>query len=165
MNDNKLVIGIIAVTILILGGGIWIAQKSSSTTEIVKSSDSKASVDETDHDWGTIQLKGGDVKKIFTIRNVGTEPLQLHGVKTSCMCTTARITIGDHTSPSFGMHQKSSWAGSVPSGDAAEVEVVFAPDFHGPSGVGAITREITVSTNDSNNPEITLNVAATVVKE
>lgn len=165
MNNNKIIFGIIAATILILGGGVFLAQKVTSTPEVVSNSNAQAQVEQTSHDWGTIPLKGGDVKQTFIITNIGTEPLQLHGVQTSCMCTTAKVTVNDQTSPSFGMHQKSNWIGEVPAGGTADVEVVFIPDYHGPSGVGAITRQVTVATSDPDYPEIEFLLSANVVKQ
>jgi hypothetical protein len=165
MNDNKIIFGIIAATILILGGGVFLAQKVTSTPEVVSNSNAQAQVEQTSHDWGTIQLKGGDVRQTFTVANVGTEPLQLHGVQTSCMCTTAKVVINNQTSPSFGMHQKSNWVGEVSTGETAKIEVVFIPDYHGPSGVGPITRQVKVATNDPDSPEIEFLVSANVVKQ
>lgn len=163
MNDNKIVISVIIATFLILAGGIAFSQKIASKPEIKESQNAKAQVDKLFYDWGEIPISGGDVGKTFTISNVGTDPLQLHSVKTSCMCTEAKIKINGKTSPSFGMHQRSNWVGEVPAGGAAEVEVVFDPDYHGPSGVGAITRQVEVSTNDEDNPKIIFKLEADVV--
>jgi len=163
MNSNKIIIGVVLATLGLLFGGIWLAQKMNKSTEIVITADAQAEVDENFYDWGTIKLKGGDVEKVFTIKNTGKQPLQLHDVQTSCMCTTAQVIINGQRSPSFGMHQKSKWVGEVPAGGMAEVKVTFAPDYHGPSGIGAITRQVKVETNDPDKPVIVFNVKAQVV--
>jgi len=165
MNDNKIIIGVILATVVLLFGAIWFAQKSNSSADVkvVTSQDVRAVVGENTYDWGTIQLKGGDVKKVFAINNTGTDSLQLYDVLTSCTCTSARVIIDGQSSPSFGMHQKSNWVGEIPAGGEAEIEVTFVPDFHGPSGIGAITRQVKVATNDPNNPELLFNLTANVV--
>ncbi len=159
--ENKLVIGVIIGTIALIGGGVWLAG-TMKQPDIVVSQDAIAEVEETSHDWGAIPLNGGKVNQSFTIKNTGTVPLQLHDILTSCMCTTAQVMINGQSSPEFGMHQKSAWVGEVPPGQEAQLTVTFDPAYHGPSGVGDITRQVKVETNDPNHPQLTFNLAAQV---
>lgn len=162
IKTDRIIIGIILVSFLILAGGLFLVSRMEGTPKVVASQNAKAQVEETEHDWGEIKLDGGDVKKTFILKNAGTDPLQLANVKTSCMCTTAQVKIGGEESPFFGMHSRSSWAGEVASGEEAELEVVFDPAYHGPSGIGSITREVIVETNDKNNPQLTFTLTANV---
>lgn len=164
MNNNKLIISIILATAILLFGGIWIVQKTTTPSEeFIANQDAQAMIEENSYDWGTIKLKGGIVNKTFTIKNTGTQALQIRNIKTSCMCTNATLTIDGQTSPRFGMHQKSNWVGKIPAGDNAKLEVTFDPAYHGPSGVGDITRQVAMDTNDINNPKLLFNLTAQVV--
>jgi hypothetical protein len=159
---NKFVLVIAISTIVLISIGVWLGS-TMQKPEVVVSVESKVEIPETFYNWGTINLNNGTVNKTFIIKNSGTKPLQLHDVNTSCMCTTAQITIAGQASPQFGMHQKSAWVGEIPPNQEAQLLVTFDPAFHGPSGIGAITRQVTVKTNDQKNPELTFNLAAQVV--
>ena len=160
--NNKFAITVVLSTLLLIGAGVWLGS-TMQKPEVAMSGESQADVPETVHDWGTIPLTGGEVTKSFPITNSGTQTLQLHDISTSCMCTTAQLTINDQTSPQFGMHQKSAWVGKIEPGQTAQLIVVFDPAFHGPSGVGSITRQITAQTNDPNHPTLNFNLTAQVI--
>lgn len=160
----KFIIGIVLTSFLVLAGGIFLVSRMESSPEVIASQNAKAQVEKTEYDWGRIKLDEGDVKKTFTIKNIGTDTLSLLNISTSCMCTTAQVKIGEQTSPFFGMHSKSSWIGEVEPEEKAELEIVFDPAYHGPSGVGPISREIIVETNDKDNPRLVFNLTANVVK-
>jgi hypothetical protein len=161
MKNNWLIFGI-GATVLLIAGGVYWAGKVTAEPEVQVSQEAKAEVGETSYDWGEIPINGGNVYKSFTVKNAGQGELQLYDVKTSCMCTEAQVVVGDETSPEFGMHGNSSWVSRVPAGGEAEVKVRFDPAYHGPSGVGAITRLVTVKTNDADHPELEFNLAAVV---
>lgn len=119
-------------------------------------------VPETSFSWGEIQMDSGSVEKVFEITNQGSDPLELSNVVTSCMCTTAQLSLGEITSPLFGMHGKSDYILSVPPAATAQLKVIFDPAFHGPSGVGPITRQIKVETNDPEMRELNFTLTAVV---
>lgn len=162
---DKFIIGIVLASFLILAGAIFFASRIEGPPEVVASQSAKVQVESSKHDWGEIKLNGGDVKKTFVIKNIGTDPLQLANIQTSCMCTTAQVKIGEDISPRFGMHSRSSWIGKVPVGKQAELEIVFDPAYHGSSGIGPITREVIVETNDKTNPQLTFTLTANVITE
>ncbi len=166
MKPNRLVIVISIVTLAILGLGVWLISRPASGSQLgaTTSVGGKAEVPVTSFDWGTINYGGGDVTAEFDIANSGVAPLKLSEVSTSCMCTTAQVIINDQNSPFFGMHQKSSWIGQIPVGGQAKLKVVFDPAFHGPSGVGPVTRQIVMTTNDPQHPKLEFNLKGTVVK-
>lgn len=163
MNDKKIIIGIILTTVLILGGGVFLLDKTNSSN-VVSSQNAKVKVSEKTYDWGKILYDKGNVSKTFTIKNTGTEVLKLNNIKTSCACTKAQVTIGKEKSPYFDMHSYSAWIGEVAPGKDAKLEVIFDPQFHGPSAVGPMTRLISVATNDSNNKTLEFTLTGNVVK-
>ncbi|MBI2314746.1 DUF1573 domain-containing protein [Candidatus Daviesbacteria bacterium] len=163
MNDKKLIIGFIVLTLLILGGGIFVLS-ASVPNQITASQNAKAEVDQKTFDWGNIPYSGGNAVKTFTIKNTGTNTLKLTGVKTSCTCTKAQVAIDGKTSPYFSMHATSSWVGEVPPNKEAQLTVIFDPTFHGPTGVGPMERLISVQTNDAQNPNIEFSLKGVVVK-
>src|SRR3989344_8601982 len=117
MNDKKIIIGLIVLTVLILGGGIFVLSSTGATpAKITASQNAKVEILEKTFDWGNIPYSGEKVTKTFTIKNSGTDILQLSGIKTSCTCTKAQISVDGKTSPYFSMHSTSSWVGEIPPG-------------------------------------------------
>lgn len=166
MTNKKIIIGFIVLTILILGGGIFILSSSATTpTKITASQNAKIEIPEKTFDWGNIAYGGKKATKTFTIKNSGTDVLQLSGIKTSCTCTKAQISIDGKTSPYFSMHATSGWVGEVAPDKEAQLTVIFDQAFHGPSGVGPVERLISVDTNDIQNPKIEFSLKGVVVKD
>lgn len=162
---DSFLIGIIVVTVLILGGAVYFGTKMGATTQVTADTQVETQIGETKYDWGTIDINGGIVSKSFTIENSGTTPLKLYDVKTSCMCTTAQLKTASNSSKKFGMHEKNSSVFEVAPGESAEVLVEFDPLFHGPSGVGPISRTVTMNTNDASRPTLSFQLSANVVKQ
>lgn len=165
MNNKKIIIGFIVLTLLILGGGIYVLSATSAPVKINNSQNARVLVDQKTFDWGNIPYSGGNATKAFSIKNTGTDTLQLTGVKTSCTCTKAQISIDGKTSPYFSMHASSSWVGEVAPGKEAQLTVIFDPAFHGPTGVGPMERLISLQTNDSQNPTLEFSLKGVVVKD
>ena len=165
MNNKKIIIIFSIATLLMLGGGIYFLSAGSAPVKINASQNAKVAFDEKTFDWGNIPINGGNATKTFTITNTGTDMLQLTGVKTSCTCTKAQISIDGKKSPYFSMHATSSWVGEVPQGSKAELTVIFDPAFHGPQGIGAFERLISLKTNDLENPEIEFSLKGVVIKD
>lgn len=165
MNQKKILIAFIVLTVAILAGGIYILSVTSTTPQkVITSQNAKVNVDQKTHDWGQIAYSGGNVSKTFTIKNTGTDVLRLTNIKTSCDCTKAQVTIDGKNSPFFSMHSTSSWVGEVAAGKEASLTVIFDPAFHGPTGVGPMERLISVQTNDINNPNLEFSLKGVVVK-
>jgi len=163
-GPDKFVVGIVIVTVLILGLAVFFGIRMGATTQVTADAEVAMSVDSNKYDWGTIDLGGGIVSKSFAIENKGSTSLKLYDIKTSCMCTTAQLKTPESTSEKYGMHEKSTDVFEVKPGETAELIVEFDPAFHGPSGVGPINRTITMSTNDAKNPTLSFNLTANVVK-
>ncbi|MCA9371470.1 DUF1573 domain-containing protein [Candidatus Woesebacteria bacterium] len=164
MNTKIIVAGIVAIVIILTGSYLLIGTVDTNS-HIERSINAKATIDQTDYDWGVIGIHDGIVQATFPIKNGGTEPLKLFNVQTSCMCTTAQLKVEDVVSPEFGMHTKSSYVTEVPPGKTAQLVVTFDPAFHGPSGIGPITRQIMVETNDKANPRLAFTAEANVVSQ
>lgn len=164
MNNLKSLVTMGTVSLLILGGGVWLVMRSQ-PVQMASNQGAVLGVGEQTFDWGTIQLNGGEVKRSFEIENKGNAELQLANLKTSCMCTKARLIVESEAGPWFAMHSQSQWVGKVPPGKKAQVEVVFDPAFHGPSGVGAISRTVTMQTNDPNRSSLEFRLSANVVSQ
>jgi hypothetical protein len=164
-GPDSFLIGIVVVTLLILGGAVYFGSKMGATTQISADSQVSMVVAENRHDWGTIDINSGIVSKSFPIENKGSAPLKLSDVKTSCMCTTAQLKTAGQTSKKFGMHEKNSSVFEVKPGETVELLVEYDPAFHGPSGTGPISRTITMNSNDESNPTLSFQLAANVVKQ
>ena len=166
--EKKFIIFIIIVTILILGGGIFFVSGSASAPQITASSNAKVSVEQAmNFDWGNISYSGAKATKTFTIKNTGKDTLKLFNIKTSCHCTKAYLTINGQESEKFGMAMgdtASAYVGQVEPGKEATLTVLFDQSFHGPSGMGPVTRYISVDTNDSQHPTLTFTLTGVVVQ-
>jgi len=149
---NKTIIGIV-ITILVLGGLIWIARPDGQTNSeaITALSNGVLTVEEANnYDFGTISMAKGVVRHTFKIKNESEEAVTVSKMYTSCMCTTATLAAnGDQFGP-FGMPGH----GVIPKinkminpGEEAMVEVAFDPAAHGPAGIGRIQRTITLENN------------------
>jgi hypothetical protein len=157
---SAVVLIVIAVGAIALVGAKNTKQPSANTS--TQQAPSIAYTENTLHEWGEIPLNDGVVTASFPIKNGSENTLTLTNIATSCMCTTAKLVKGDTVSPEFGMHTKSDYVFSVPPGETANLEIVFDPAFHGPSGVGPITRQVKVTTNDPDNPTLNFTLTATV---
>lgn len=164
ISEKKIGILLILTTLAILFGGIVFINNTTASSQVVVSNNAKVVVESDTFDWGNIPINGGNVTKKFTIKNTGTENLQLTNIKTSCHCTTASVNISGNESPSFGMSGTSQWVGEMKPGQEATLNVVFDPLFHGPQGTGPINRYISVETNDKSNSKLTFSLTGVVIK-
>ena len=165
MNDKKTLLIIILFTIIIFVGAVFVLSSGSTSSNVKASEFAKAyTVDPTSFDWGNIPYEGEKATKNFTIKNEGSDTLKLFNVRTSCHCTIARVSINRIESQNFGMSGISSWVGEVPAGKEAKLIVIFDQTYHGPQGIGPITRFVSLETNDKATPELTFTLTGNVVK-
>lgn len=164
-GPDKFIIGIVVVTVITLGVAIFFGTRLGTTVQVTADSQVAIEIESNRFDWGTIDINDGIVTKNFSIKNTGSSDLKLYNVKTSCMCTTAQLKTPQTISKKYQMHENSSDIIEVRPGDMAELFVEFDPAFHGPSGVGPISRTITISTNETKNPSLTFLLSANVVKK
>jgi hypothetical protein len=94
--------------------------------------------DETTHDFGN-QLNGVELKHSFTVKNTGKGILTIDNVKASCGCTAA-VASSKEISP----------------GSEGKIDVTFKPG----KALGAVSKSITVTSNDPEHPTSTLMIKA-----
>lgn len=115
-------------------------------------------------DLGTIAMDQGEVSADFIIRNTGKEQVVIKNMETSCMCTSARLKIGDETSNEVGMRAPNSIYMVLDPNQEATIEAIFDPNFHGPNDTGLKRRSVYLETNSSVNSQIKLDFQVNVVK-
>ena len=124
----------------------------------------KIEINPLEYDAGTVSMIKGLVEKTFEIKNIGEGDLKIASILTSCMCTTARLKVGDKVSPEFGMHTNSTfWSQKITPGETGFLEVTFDPAFHGPLGVGEIIRAIFISSDDPQNKKAEVRLITNVI--
>ena len=156
-----------AVILLVaIVGVIFVSNGKSNPTPNTQSA-SILSVLENSFDFGTISMKNGDVSKVFAVKNEGSEPVVINKVYTSCMCTVAKITSASgETEGPFGMPGHGGAASKasieIKAGETVQVEAIFNPAAHGPSGVGLANRTVYLETNSTQTPKVELDFTAIV---
>lgn len=110
-------------------------------------------------DLGSIKVS--DQKETtFTIKNIGTKPLQLSNVSTSCHCTHAQFIYQGKTSEEYGMSDVSDVLPEIAPNTEAIIKAIYRP-YEMPV-YGPVEREIYINTNDPNKPKLILQVTAKV---
>lgn len=149
MNKN-IIVGIV-ITVLLLGGLVFLGQPKEQNDNSANSTSSGVlAAQESSFDFGTVSMAAGPVAHRFKVKNTGADPVNISKMYTSCMCTNASLFMGGKTFGPYGMPGH----GFVPKinkavnpGEEVEVEVVFDPAAHGPAGVGRIERVVYLENN------------------
>ncbi len=127
---------------------IWLGNAPETDNRAQLASGNQAlSAAETAYDFGRISMAKGPVTRAFAVRNTSTEPVRVRKLYTSCMCTTASLLNGDKRIGPYGMPGHGAiptFSETLAPGQEATVEVTFDPAAHGPAGVGAINRVVTL---------------------
>lgn len=149
---------VILVVAVLVGGAaavVWIARPPAQSQNKDLAAVNSGAVDvfevsEPVFDFGEVSMSKGEVSHVFQIRNSGAESVKIERVYTSCMCTTALLRKAGKKFGPFGMQGH----GYIPKinqtfmpGEEAEVEVVFDPAAHGPSGIGYVERIVYLETS------------------
>lgn len=103
-------------------------------------------------DLGTVSMAAGKVPFSYLIRNGGAEPLTINRIYTSCMCTNATLVTATERKGPFGMPGHglpTNLKAALAPGETANLQVLFDPAAHGPSGLGRIERIVTVESAES----------------
>ncbi len=160
---RKMLYGVIAISVAAIGFGIY-----SSQTTLTQSGEAQAATASSGrptggialasmapyYNFGTVSMGAGNVAHRYTVSNLGSAPVTITKLFTSCMCTTATLVTPSARRGPFGM------PGHAPipiirerlgPGEMAQVDVVFDPAAHGPAGVGQIDRTVTIE-NDAGAP-------------
>ena len=164
MSMKTIIISLLTFIIVLFGTAFLIFNNEKNTQAKKEPMTDKAIavVNSNVYNWGEIPLRGKEVTASFKIQNQGSKVLELSDVQTSCACTTAYLEKNNQKSPLFGMHTKSSYTMKLKPKEKAILHVIFDPDYHGPNGIGPITRIVTIKTNDIKNPELEFTLTAIV---
>lgn len=166
MSSKVLIIGgTILLLIFIVGSYFLLAGGGTPEVRIASySSQDKdkpiVEVKKTLVDLGTIKVS--DQKETeFTVKNIGTKPLQLSNMSSSCHCTFGQFIYQGKTSQEYGMSTVSDVLPEIAPNTEATIKVIYRPYFM--PVFGPVEREVYISTNDPNNPKLILQVK-TIVK-
>lgn len=152
LKDTKLiVIGLFFVFLFIIGGSFWLVNGSQRGVLNVKEEAVGIFITPESVDLGNIPINGGVVTREFEFKNITLKNMKLRKIATSCMCTTASVTIGDKTTGFFSM--EGSGANPLVNldlepGEAGKVTFRFDPAAHGPKGIGPFDRSIWLTFTD-----------------
>ncbi len=118
----------------------------------------------TSFDFGRISMAKGDVSKTFLLKNESKLPIIVKKVYTSCMCTSAIMKTAVKKFGPFGMPSH----GLAPSlniplapGEEFQVEAIFNPAAHGPSGIGPIERSVIIESDGFTSKELVIKALVT----
>lgn len=154
-KEGKIILAFIVGTIILIGGLAFLMTRSSGggggkdslvpNTAAINLEASPSGV----MNLGQISYGGGKVSRSFDIKNTSDETIKLRKITTSCMCTTAKVKFGDKETKAFGMEMNGDLNPLIdldlPAGETAEASFTFDPAAHGPSGIGVVDRQITLS--------------------
>jgi len=165
--NKKFIISIIIFIVAVVGFAIVFAGNGSSKAVIEKTHGAKIQIDHSSKNLGNIIYDKGVVPHSFPIKNIGTKDLEIANLSTSCACTKVLFKSSNDNSERFGMKgmsQPSDWKGILKPGESAEIVAEFDAQYHGPQGVGPISRTVSIETNDTDHPYVEFNFEGEVVK-
>lgn len=105
----------------------------------------RIAVDATNFDFGEV-VNGEIATHDFVVRNEGNAPLAVESVITTCGCTTATLE-----------------PMTIPAGESGILHVAFDSGAHGPDLTGEIIRQVFITTNDPDQPEVAVEIIANVM--
>lgn len=143
----------VAITTLLVGGFISLSNQATQQNAL-PTPPSLLTAKHGEFDFGQISMAKGKVSHTYELTNAGDRPESIASTETSCMCTEATLKFsngqqhGPFGMPGHGGAHHHMEPVMVKPGESVQVEVVFDPTAHGPTGVGKITREIMVKTDE-----------------
>lgn len=148
-KDIKVLFAALIFTFLVIVGFSFVASKAANhPTGKVEG----ASVFPQNLDLGDVSYNGGVVTKEYEVTNTTDKTLKLRKIATSCMCTEAKVKMGDRETPLFGMEMTGDMNPPVNMelgvGEKAIVSVNFDPAAHGPEGIGPFERTVYLTFSD-----------------
>ncbi len=149
-HANWRVPAIAVLLVALVGGGIYAYTAAPAAA-------GRIAVDPTTWDFGTITQVV--VSHTFEVRNLGSTPLRLDGISTSCMCTSAEFTDASGTSPRFGFHSNPPWEHTIAPGGQGVLTVFYDPTVHPERG--HFQRDVYVLSSDPAQREVTVTIHVT----
>ncbi len=158
----KPIIGMLLFSLVLIMGAYFTlssGSKQPQVTSYVSQDNDKpiAQVKEKFFDMGIMKVT--NIKeKSFIVKNIGTKPLQLFNIASSCGCTTVQIDYQNTLSNEFSMHGQSDYVVSIIPQTEAKIKVVYRPYVM--PVYGNVEREVYISTNDPTNPKLVFKIKA-----
>lgn len=160
-NQTKIILSVALATIG-LGTLLFFQQPTGPAEKVAETG--LLQLDKQEHDFGTISMKDGKVKANFRITNPTSDNVEISKLYTTCMCTTAILTAGGQTFGPYGMPGHGAFPTfkqNLAPGEAAQVEVIYDPNAHGPAGVGYIERSAILESGGAEVAVITIKANVT----
>lgn len=130
-------------------------------------SDGYIKIAENNINLRTVRMSDGKVDIPFSFYNAGDEAVVLIEGTTSCMCTEAVVkSMNSIVSPRIRMsgHGPTARIAQIlEPGEQAQLIATFDPNAHGPSGTGPIMREVFLTTNSTETPNVSFRFNGNVV--
>lgn len=154
-KDFKIMIAALVFTfLLIVGGAALFGGKEAEVNEVGGASVEIQGIEVNPllYELGDVPINGGIVTKEYEIKNTTSQTLKLKKIATSCMCTQAKVVLGDKETRFFGMEhgmdKNPPINFEIGSGETGKAIVTFDPAAHGPEGVGAFERIVWLTFSD-----------------
>lgn len=165
MSTKTIVIGLILFSVVFVGGSYFLLAGGNKPEVKIASYSAKdkdkpvVEVKKTLIELGTIKVS--DQKEAtFTIKNIGTKPLQVSNMSSSCHCTFGQLIYQGKTSDEYGMSTVSDVLPEIAPNTEATIKVIYRPYIM--PVYGPVEREVYLSTNDPNNQKLIFQVTAKV---
>lgn len=164
-KDIKIMLGVLIFSFLLIVGFAYLM---GGKEEAVLGDISGVQVTPGFYELGDIPINEGIVTREYEIKNTTESTIKLKKIVTSCMCTEAKIKVGDKETRFFDMEHPTDKNPPVnielAPNETAKVIVNFDPAAHGPAGIGPFDRSIILTFSDPPGiKELTFN--GTVVSE
>ena len=156
-KDIKLMLAALGFAILLIFGfAIWQSRSPDSqdneSVEVAGVQITGIEAEPESYDLGDGPINGGLITKEYKVKNTSGDILKLKKIATSCMCTKAKVKVGDKETKLFGMEghgdKNPPVNVEIPAGELALVTVIFDPAAHGPQGIGPIDRSVFLTFSD-----------------
>lgn len=147
-KEAKILFGSLIFTFLLIVGLSFLFSGNDKVLEEVKGVEAAPA----SYEMGDVPIDGGIVTREYTVKNNTAEELTLRKVATSCMCTEAKVVMGEEETIYYGMEHATDKNPPVnmsfAPGEEAKVIVNFDPAAHGPEGVGPFERDVWLTFSD-----------------
>lgn len=164
MSPKIIIIGMLIFILAVVGLSLLFTtgQTPTPTTASFSTQDvdrPKAETSNTSRNLGEIKVSDVKVEE-YAVKNIGTKPLQILNVNSSCGCTAGQIIYQGKTSKEFSMHTQSGFVTEIVPGDTATVRLTYRPASM--PVYGLVEREVYVETNDPANSKLIFSITAKV---
>ena len=139
MNQKRVIIAIVLTIVVALVAAVAVGYAA------LPQAGGQIELSATELDFGTIP-NTGPVSHVFQVRNAGDSPLEISGVSTSCVCTTAEIR-----------------SQQMAAGESTDLTVTYNPLAHD-GATGEFVRLVYIRSDDPETPEANLTIRVTVVE-